>query len=83
MESASLEGPKNSHRLIMEKTTSSHFLSCFISFSYLQVTRTYIPACMSLVFDRIQPLTRELAALQYLKIDVSTFVSVAIDQIIF
>ena len=37
------------------------------SFSYLQVTRTYIKAWMSLDFRQIPPLTRELTALEHLK----------------
>ena len=40
--------------------------------SYLQVMRTYIKAYMSLSFGQIPPLTTELAALERLKIDVTT-----------
>ena len=42
------------------------------SFSYLHVTRTYIKAWMSLDFGQIPHLTTELAALERLKIDVTT-----------
>ena len=43
------------------------------SSSFLQVTRTTIKARMSLKFCLIQLLTTELAALECLKISVSTF----------
>ena len=43
------------------------------SFSYLQVMRTCIKAWMSLNLGQVPPLTMELAALERLKIDVTTF----------
>ena len=56
----------SSHRVIMGKRASSRFLDCFWSesFLYLQVTMTYIRACMSSKFGCIQPQTTELAALE-------------------
>ena len=76
---------KNPHRLIIVKTVSPRFLGCFLirSFSYLQVTRTYISACMSSNFGQIPLLTSELAALERLKNQCRHFFSVAIDQIHF
>ena len=49
---------KKSHRLIMEKMSSSHFLRYFLirSFSYLQAIRTCIKAWMSSKFGQIRPL---------------------------
>ena len=57
-ELAALERLKKTHRLIMEKTTSSHFLRYFSSdlFTYLQAMRTCIEAWMGLKFGQIQPL---------------------------
>ena len=54
----------SSHRVIMGKRASSRFLGCFLSdpFLYLQVTMTYIRACMSSKFGRIRPRTTELVA---------------------
>ena len=56
----------SSHRVIMGKTASPSFLGCFFigSFSYLQVTMTYIRAWMSSKFGQIRPQTTELAALE-------------------
>ena len=56
----------SSHRVIMGKRASSRFLDCFLigSFLYLQVTMTYIRACMSSKFGQIRPRTTELAALE-------------------
>ena len=84
-ELAALERRKNSHILIMGKTTSSHFLGCCLigSFSYLQVMRTCIKAWMSLNLGQIPPLTIELAALERLKNRRHHFFSVAIDPILF
>ena len=53
------------------------------SFSYLQVTRTYISAWMSSNFGQIPLLTTELAALERLKNRCHHLFSVAIDQIHF
>ena len=53
------------------------------SFSYLQVMRTYIKACMSLNFGQIPPLTTELAALERLKNRCHHLISVDIDPIFF
>ena len=73
-ELAALERRKNSHRLTMGKTTSSHFLAVFDRILYiLAVMRTCIKAWMSLTLGQIPPLTMELAALERLKIDVTTF----------
>ena len=57
-ELAALERLKKSHRLIMEKKTSSHFLRYFSSdpFLYLQAMRSCIKAWMSLKFGQIRPL---------------------------
>ena len=54
-------------------TFSRLFFFLIGSFSYLQVIRTCIKAWMSLNLGQIPPLTIELAALQRLKIDVTTF----------
>ena len=56
----------SSHRVIMRKRASSRFLLMFLigSFLYLQVTMTYLRACMSSKFGRIRPRTTELAALE-------------------
>ena len=53
-----LERLKKSHRLIIEKITSSHFLRYFSSdfFSYLQAIGTCIKAWMSSKFGQIRPL---------------------------
>ena len=69
----------------MGKTTSSHFLGCFLigSFSYLQVMRTCIKAWMSLNLGQIPPLTMELAALERLKNRRHHVFSVAIVPILF
>ena len=55
---AALEHLKKSHRLIMEKMTSSHFLRYFFiySFSYLQAMRICIKAWMSSKFSQIRSL---------------------------
>ena len=55
----------NSHRVIMGKSVIT-FSRLFLigSFLYLQVTMTYIRACMSSKFGRIRPRTTELAALE-------------------
>ena len=50
---------------------------------FLQVTKTTIKAWMALNFCQIQQLTTELAALECLKINVSTFSRLAIDLTIF
>ena len=50
------------------KMTSSRFRMLLIgSFSYLQVTMTYIRAWMSSKFGRIRPRTMELVALERMK----------------
>ena len=56
----------SSHRVIMGKRASSSFLGCFSIgfFLYLQVTMTYIRACMSSKCGRIRPRTMELATLE-------------------
>ena len=56
----------SAHRVIMGKRASSPFSRLFLikSFLYLQVTMTYIRACMSLKFGRTRPRTIELAALE-------------------
>ena len=83
-ELAVLERWKNSNRLIMGKTTPSIFSTVLIGyFSYLHVTRTCIKALMSLNFGQIPPLTTELAAFEHLKMDVTTFFSVAINPVPF
>ena len=55
----------SSHRVIMGKKGVITFSRLFLigSFLYLQVTMTYIRACMSSKFDRIRPRTMELAPL--------------------
>ena len=58
-------------------------LSLTRSFSYLQVTRTYISVWMSSNFGQIPLLTMELAVLERLKTRCRHFFSVAIDQIHF
>ena len=52
-------------------------------FSYLQVTRTYIKAWMSLDFGQIPPLSTELAAFERLKNRCHHVISVDIDPIFF
>ena len=56
----------SSHRVIMGEKGVITFSRLFLigSFLYLQVTMTYIRACMSSKFGRIQPRTTELAALE-------------------
>ena len=56
----------SSHRVIMGEKGVITFSRLFLigSFLYLQVTMTYIRACMSSKFSRIRPRTRELAALE-------------------
>ena len=56
----------SSHRIIMGKKGVITFSQLFLigSFLYLQVTMTYIRACMSSKFGRIRPRTTELAALE-------------------
>ena len=56
----------SSHRVIMGKRASSRFSGLFLigSFLYLQVTMTYIRACMSSKFGWILLRTTELAALE-------------------
>ena len=73
-ELAALERLKKSHRLIMGKTMLSYFLCYFLSdsFLYLQVTIAHIRAWMSSKFDQIRQRTTELAALERLKIVVTT-----------
>ena len=75
---------ENSHTHIIGKIYFITFSPLFLigSFSYLQVMRTCIQAWMSLIFGQIQPLTTELAALDNIIIDVSTFFFVAIDLIL-
>ena len=55
MDISALEGLKYSHRLIMGENRVATFSQLFLigSFSYLQVTMTYIRAWMSSKFDRI------------------------------
>ena len=55
-ELAALELIKKSHRLIMGKTMSSHFLPYFQfgSFSYLQVMRTCMRAWMGSKFGQME-----------------------------
>ena len=50
-----LERVKNSHRLMREKNGVASFSRLFLikSISYLQVTITYVRACMSLKFGQI------------------------------
>ena len=57
----------SSHRVIMGKTASFSRLFLIGSFSYLQVTMTYIRAWMSSKFGQIRPQTTELAALEHQK----------------
>ena len=61
-------GPDRIRTLVSMATDSSHRVimgNVLIgSFSYLQVTMTYIKACMSSKFSRIRPRTTELAALE-------------------
>ena len=56
---------ESSHRVIMGEKGVITFSRLFLigSFLYLQVTMTYIRACMSSKFGRIRPRTTELAAL--------------------
>ena len=56
----------SSHRVIMGEKGIITFSQLFLigSFLYLQVTMTYIRACMSSKFGRIRPRTTELAALE-------------------
>ena len=56
----------SSHRVIMGEKGVITFSRLFLigSFLYLQVTMTYIRACMSSKFGRIRPRTTELAALE-------------------
>ena len=54
----------SSHRVIMEKTVLSLFLSCYL---YLQVMMTCMGARRSSKFSQIGPSTAELAALERLK----------------
>ena len=58
-------------------------LFLIISFSYLQVMRTYIKAYMSLNFGQIPPLATELTALERLKNSCHHVISVDIDPISF
>ena len=59
----------------MGKNGVAAFSQLFLitSFSYLQVTVTYIRAWMSLKFGQIRSDTTGLAALEHLKIDVAPF----------
>ena len=56
----------SSHKVIMGKKGVITFSRLFLigSFLYLQVTMTYIRACMSSKFGRMRPRTTELAALE-------------------
>ena len=56
----------SSHRVIMGEKGVITFSRLFLigSFLYLQVTMTYIRACMSWKFSRIRPRIMELAALE-------------------
>ena len=56
----------SSHRVIMGGKGVITFSRLFLigSFLYLQVTMTYIRACMSSKFGRIRPRTTELAAIE-------------------
>ena len=56
----------SSHRVIMGEKGVITFSRLFLigSFLYLQVTMTYIRACMSSKFGWIRPRTTELAALE-------------------
>ena len=59
----------SSHRVIMGEKGVITFSRLFLigSLLYLQVTMTYIRACMSSKFGRIGPRTTELAALEHRK----------------
>ena len=74
---------KNPHRLIMNGVSTFSQLFLIRSFSYLQVTRTYISAWTISNFGQIPLLTTELAALERLKNRCRHFFSVAVDQIHF
>ena len=80
---AALERQKKSPSTYNGENGVSTFSRLFLirSFSYLQVTRTYISAWMSSNFGQIPLLTMELAALERLKNWCRHFFSVAIDQI--
>ena len=67
--SCPLASEKNPHRLIMGKNGFATFSQLFLikSFSYLQVTMTYIRAWMSSKFCLIRSGTTELAALEHPK----------------
>ena len=56
----------SSHRVIMGEKGVITFSRLFLigSFLYLQVTMTYIRACMSSKFGQIRPRTMELAAFE-------------------
>ena len=73
--SCPLVSEKNPHRLIIGKNGVDTFSQLFLikSFSYLQVTMTYIRALMISKFGQIRTRTTELAALEHLKIDVAPF----------
>ena len=75
----------SSHRVVVGEKGVITFSRLFLigSFLYLQVTMTYIRACMSSKFSRIRPRTTELAALERLKHQCLNFFSVGIDQILF
>ena len=75
-ELAAPEGMKISENDVI--TFSPLFFIIISSSAYLQIMRTCIKAWISLNFGQIPPLTRELAALEHLKIDVTTFFLVAI-----
>ena len=74
-ELAALEHLKNPHRLIMGKNCVATFSHLFLikSFSYLQLTMTYIRAWISLKFGQIPSGITELASLEHQKIDVAPF----------
>ena len=59
----------SSHRVIMGEKGVITFSRLFLigSFLYLQVTMTYIRACMSSKFSQIRPRTTELAAFEHWK----------------
>ena len=84
-ELAALERQKKSPKTYNGENGVSTFSQLFLirSFSYLQVTRTYISAWMSSNLGQIPLLTTELAALERLKNRCRHFFSVAIDQIHF
>ena len=74
--SCPLASEKNPHRLIMGKTVLPFFRLFLIgSFSYLQITMTYIRAWMSSKFAQIRFRTTELPDIDLLTIDVATFFS--------